>query len=69
MYTTVSANVASVFEISAVNFIVGSCEFACVMDLSISSLLTSHNGKMLSVYRFQINGFMTLLLRISRCRP
>ena len=65
MYTTVSRNVASVFEISAVNFIVGWCEFACAMNLSISGLLTSHNGKMLSISRFQINGFMTLLQRIS----
>ena len=58
-----SRNVASVFEISAVNFIVGWCEFACVMNLSISCLLTSHNEKMSSMYRFQISGFMTLLLQ------
>ena len=59
-----SRNVASVFQISAVNFIVGWCEFACVMNLSISGWLTSHNEKMSSMYRFQISGFMTLLLRI-----
>ena len=33
VYTTVSKNVASVFEISAVNLMVGWCEFACVMNL------------------------------------
>ena len=59
-----SRNVASVFEISAVNLMVGWYEFACVMNLSISGLLTSHNEKMSSMYRFQIIGFMTLLLRI-----
>ena len=59
-----SRNVASVFEISAVNLMVGWCEFACVMNLSISGLLTSHNKNMLSMYRFQIIGFMMLLLRI-----
>ena len=59
-----SRNVASVFEISAVNFIVGWCEFACVMNLSMSGFLTSHNEKMSSIYRFQISGFMKLLLRI-----
>ena len=36
MYTTVSRNVASVFEISAVNLVVGWCEFAGLMNLSIS---------------------------------
>ena len=35
-YTTLSRNVASVFEISAVNLMVGWCEFACVMNLSMS---------------------------------
>ena len=40
--------VASVFEISAVNLIVGWCEFACVMNLSISGLLLSHSKKMSS---------------------
>ena len=64
VYTTVSKNVASVFEISAVNLMVGWCEFACAMNLFISGLLTSHNEKMSSMYRFQIIGFMTLLLRI-----
>ena len=58
------SNVASVFEISAVNLMVVWCEFACVMNLSISGLLTSHDEKMSSMYRFQIIGFMTLLLRI-----
>ena len=58
-----SRNAASVFEISAVNLMVGWCEFACVMNLSTSGLLTSHNEKM-SMYRFQIIGFMTLLLGI-----
>ena len=61
---TVSRNVASVFEISAVNLMVGWCEFAFVMNLSISGLLTSHNEKMSSMYRFQIIGLMALLLRI-----
>ena len=63
-----SRNVASVFEISAVNLMVGWCEFACVMNLSISGLLTSHNEKMLSMYCFQIIGFMRLLLKISVSR-
>ena len=64
-YTTVSRNVASVLKISAINFIVRWCEFACGMNLSISDLLTSHNEKMSSMYHFQISGFMKLLLRIS----
>ena len=59
-----SRNVASVFKISAVNLMLGWCEFACVMNLSTSGLLTSHNEKMSSVYRFQIIGFVMLLLRI-----
>ena len=59
-----SRNVASVFEISAVNLMVGWCEFGCVMNLSIYGLVTSHNEKMSSIYRFQIIGFMMLLLRI-----
>ena len=54
-----SRNVASVFDISAVHFMVGWCEFACVINLSISRLLTSHNEKMSSMYRFLISGFMT----------
>ena len=64
LYTTVS----SVFEISAVNVMVGWCEFACVINLSISGLLTSHNEKMSSMDRFQIIGFMTLLIRICLSR-
>ena len=56
--------VAPVFEISTVNLMVGWCEFACVMNLSITGLLTSHNENFSSTYRFQIIGFMTLLLRI-----
>ena len=55
---------ASVFEISAVNLIVGWCEFACVMNLYISGLLLSHNEKMLSMYRFPIISFTMLLQRI-----
>ena len=47
---------ALVFEISAVNLMEGWCEFACVMNLSISGLLTSHNEKMLSMYCFQTIG-------------
>ena len=43
--TTVYRYLASVFEISAVNLIVGWCEFACVMNLSISGMLLSHNEK------------------------
>ena len=57
-------NMASVFEISAVNLMVGWCEFACVMNLSISGLLTSHNKKMSPIYCFQIIGFTTLFLKI-----
>ena len=34
------------------------------MNLSISGLLTSHKEKISSIYRFQIVGFVTLLLRI-----
>ena len=34
-----------------------------MINFSISSLLLSHNEKMSSVYRFQIIGSMTLLLR------
>ena len=60
LYTTVSRNIILVFEISAVNFI----EFACSMNLSISGLLTSHKENISSIYRFQIVGFVTLLLRI-----
>ena len=61
--TAVSRNVMSLFEISAVNLMVGWCEFTCGMNLSISGLQTSHNGKMSPIYRFQIIGFMTLLLK------
>ena len=50
-----SRNVASVFEISAVNLMVGWCEFACVMNLSISGLLTSHNEKTSSMYGGTVN--------------
>ena len=34
------------------------------MNLSISGLLVSHKEKMSLIYRFQIVGFTTLLLRI-----
>ena len=57
-----SRNVASVFEISAVNLMVGWCEFACVVNLSISGLLTSHNEKRSSMFRFQIIGSKNLCL-------
>ena len=63
LYTAVSRNVMSLFEISAVNLMVGWCEFTCGMNLSISGLRTSPNGKMSPIYRFQIIGFMTLLLK------
>ena len=42
LYTTVSKNVISFSEISAVNFIVGWNVLACSMNRSMSCLLTSH---------------------------
>ena len=49
IHAIVSRNVASVFEITAVNLMVGWCEFACVVNLSISGLLTSHNENVVHV--------------------
>ena len=49
-YTTVSKNVISFSEISAVNFIVRSNVLACSMNRSMSFLLTSHREKTSSVF-------------------
>ena len=49
LYMTVSRNIVSVFEISAVNLIVGWCEFACSMNLSMSVLLASHSENISSM--------------------
>ena len=67
LYITVSRNVVSVSEISAVNLIVGWCELACSMNCSMSGLLISHSENMSSMQRFQTVGFETFLLRI--CGP
>ena len=51
LYTTLSRNVVSPFEISAINLIVnGLYEFACSMNRSMScKLLVSHRGKISSM--------------------
>ena len=48
LYTTVSRNVVSTFEISAVNLIVRWYEFACSMNRYISCLPVSHREKLSS---------------------
>ena len=49
-FTTLSSNVVSAFEISAINLIGGLYEFACSMNRSIScKLLVSHSGKISSM--------------------
>ena len=49
LYTTVSKNIVSVSDISAVNLIVGLCKFACSMKASMSGLLVSHTEKISSI--------------------
>ena len=46
LYTTVSRNLVSVSDISAVNLIVGLYELACSMNCSMSVLLMSHRENM-----------------------
>ena len=52
-------------DVSAVNFIVGSCLFASKISWSISSLFVSHRENTSSTYLFHSRGFILLLLIIS----
>ena len=60
----VSKKYVSLSDISAVNFMVGSCLFASKMNWSISSLVVSHRENTSSTFLFHSRGLILLLLII-----